>query len=153
MPPSVEAVRVARAAEHAMARLERVCRHVIDTVVGNQDATDAVHAPLGETIMWLSALDEIVADHMGKTYERRRNTDPEGLAAWGLKVVRNSVAHGGLPVQVAASGAGAMLGRAVLPFQLGVGATRRWLPSSVLNTKARVTEREPHTILTSRGET
>jgi len=142
MAISIEATRVTSAVEQAMLRLEPIYRAVIDTFAGTGGVTETVHAPLGEVVMWLASLDEIVGNHRKANgaagYLAQRNADPQGRAVFGLKVVRNSIAHGGLPVEFVGASGGTVLGWWVLgTAALGSGPSCTWLPSSVLSANAQ----------------
>ena len=65
-PVSLQAVRVTKAFDDAFGRLTPAIRETVAQAVGQgHDATDAILAPLGETLMWLFSLDDLLVDHFG----------------------------------------------------------------------------------------
>jgi hypothetical protein len=58
----------------------------------NEDATDTVFAPLGETLVWLVALDDLLLGV--PMYEARRDNDPNGKLLPGLRLARNVIVRG-----------------------------------------------------------
>lgn len=90
-------------------------------------SADGVFAPLGETLVWLVALDDLLAA-ADRSYRSQRDADPDGAALPGLRYARNAVVHGELVVATTYAKPGAILGTAALgTFALGEGPSTRWI--------------------------
>ncbi len=80
---------------------------------------------LGETLMWIVALEDLLksASH---AYVKQRDA-PDGAVLPGIRYARNAIVHGELVVSPVHAHGGAMLGAAVLgTFALGEGPSIRW---------------------------
>ena len=128
-PVSLQAVRVTRAFDDALGRLTPAIQQTVAQAVGQgHDATDAILAPLGETLMWLFSLDDLLLDHFGLgQYRQKQTADPDGVVVLGLKLVRNAVVHGAQLVSIAKAHPGSVLGRASLPMRIGAAPNCEWV--------------------------
>jgi hypothetical protein len=82
--------------------------------VGPQVPT-APFAPIGETLMWLIALEDLLVaacNHAGLNYWQRRNADPHGAVLPGIRYARNAAVHGELVVTITVVNPGAVYGAA-----------------------------------------
>ena len=91
----------------------------------------AAFGPLGETLTWICAQDELLKREV-PAYGSRRNSDSAGKSLQGLRFARNHVIHGVNVSTVARLDGGAVLGLATLPIVLGHPPSLRWMPASDL---------------------
>jgi hypothetical protein len=90
-------------------------------------SAEGTFGPLGETLVWLVAIDDLLASCEG-TYRARRDADPDGAALPGIRYARNAVVHGEMVSSTTYAKPGAVLGAAALgTFALGEGPSTRWL--------------------------
>jgi hypothetical protein len=83
-------------------------------------------AALGESLVWLAALDDLLS--WSSAFRSDRTTDPAGQTLRGLRYVRNLAVHGEDVVGVTLSYPGAELGRLTLGVsRLGSTSTFTWL--------------------------
>jgi len=96
----------------------------------------APFAPIGETLMWLIALEDLVVaacNNAALNYWQQRNADPDGAVMPGIRYARNATVHGELVVTITAVNPGAVLGAAPLgTFALGQGPSAHWQPRRLL---------------------
>jgi hypothetical protein len=89
-------------------------------------AADEMFASLGEVLVWLIALEDLVVSVDGQ-YRMKRNADVDGAVLPGIRYARNAVVHGQTVATTVYSSGGAVLGAAVLgTFALGEGPSIRW---------------------------
>jgi hypothetical protein len=94
--------------------------------VGRVSAADDTFASLGEVLMWLIALEDLVVSVDGQ-YWTKRNADVDGAVLPGIRYARNAVVHGQSVTTTVHTHGGAMLGAAMLgTFALGEGPSTRW---------------------------
>ena len=91
----------------------------------------AAFGPLGETLTWICAQDELLEREV-PAYASRRNSDSTGKSLRGLRFARNHVIHGVNVSTVARLDGGAVLGLATLPIVLGAPPSLRWMSASDL---------------------
>jgi hypothetical protein len=94
-PPSVLLARSARSSRFGRWRTKlwrTVSRAQDDRDVNVRTGSD-MWLPLGETLTWICALDELLRDN-DKTYEKRRDNDRGGRLIPGLRFIRNHILHG-----------------------------------------------------------
>ncbi|HEX4114817.1 MAG TPA: hypothetical protein VHY18_02970 [Solirubrobacteraceae bacterium] len=85
-----------------------------------------IFQPLGEALMWMVALEDLVMAHCG-SYVQQRDADVDGAMLPGIRYARNAMVHGELVVSTVSASGGAVLGAAVLgAFSLGEGPSVRW---------------------------
>jgi len=88
--------------------------------------TGAQFAPVGEALMWLIALEDLVVAVDGR-YWALRNADVDGDVLPGVRYARNAVVHGRTVTATLYAHGGAMLGAAMLgTFALGEVPSTRW---------------------------
>jgi len=88
-------------------------------------AGEEMFAAVGETLIWLVALEDVVA--VGGQYWTKLGADVHGAAMPGIRYARNAVVHGDTVTRTVDSSGGAVLGAAVLgSFTLGAGPSTRW---------------------------
>jgi len=92
-----DANRLVRACDDANGRLQAAVGTLLGAATSG-DATDLVFAPLGETLMWIAARDELLWHMDG--YKQRRDADHNGAVLLGLRLARNAVVHGAVLFQV-----------------------------------------------------
>jgi hypothetical protein len=86
-----------------------------------------IFQPLGETLVWLVAIDDLLhaAD---SNYRTRRDADPDGAGLPGLRLARNAVVHGVMVTSATYDKPGGGLAAAPLAtFALGEGPSTRWV--------------------------
>jgi hypothetical protein len=94
--------------------------------VGAGVPVEDIFQPLGETLMWIVALEDLVISHCGG-YVQQRDADADGTILPGIRYARNAMVHGELVVSTVFASGGAMLGAAMLgTFALGEGPSVRW---------------------------
>lgn len=87
--------------------------------------TADLFASVGETLMWLVALEDLLVSADGQ-YWAKRSGDADGAVLPGIRYARNAVVHGETVVTTINVSGGAMLGAAMLPFMLGAGPSTTW---------------------------
>lgn len=125
--PNPAAALVTQALDAAIARIGQVMQAAMPAP---GPATN-IFAPLGEALMWLCSLDEMLEAAGGNGYVQARNADAEGCTIRGLRYARNQQVHGVVVATVFHGGA--VPGRMV-PGQAAPGQppTYRWLPRQQL---------------------
>jgi hypothetical protein len=119
--------RLLAAADAALARV-----HASFTPLGSDWSRD-LFAPLGESLVWLVSLEDLLADADG-SYWSRRAADPDGGMMGGVRYARNAVVHGELVLAATHVSPGAVLGAAPLgTFALGAGPHVAWAARSEIN--------------------
>jgi len=114
VPISVDrANRVGRAAADALARLESVPASI-----------DDAFGPLGETLMWLCAADEMFQRDV-PSYAGNRDLDPIGRSLRGLRYARNQTVHGTTVTSVATRVQGASF---PMSFPVSFSTRLIWTP-------------------------
>jgi hypothetical protein len=89
-------------------------------------------APLGEALMWLIALDDLLASANG-SYRVKSAADTDGAALPGVRYARNAIVHGHAVTTTTQSRGGAMLGAAALgTFALGEAPSARWIDRTAI---------------------
>ncbi len=112
----------------AVARALRLALDRLRPHVGSIAQPDAAFGPLGEALFWLCALDQLLTDVDGSSYEDLRTADPDGRLVPGLRFARNRVAHGVAVASVSeVNPENAVLGLGVLGrMRLGTPANLTW---------------------------
>jgi hypothetical protein len=59
-----------------------------------QADADALFGPVGETLVWLTSLDDLANEGDGAEYRGRRDSSPAGQLFAGLREARNAAVHG-----------------------------------------------------------
>ena len=115
------------ASEQALAGLQQVAG-----VVHGLGPTPALFAPLGETLMWLCALDELLTEAGRKAYTDIRDAHHDGCMVLGLQYARNRSLHGDV-IALAVGHGGAALGMMQLGNAgLGQAPSYRWRARATL---------------------
>ena len=92
---------------------------------------EAAFGPLGESLTWICAQDELLEREV-PTDSSHRSSDSTGKSLLGLRFARNHLIHGVNVSTVAQFDGGAVLARAILPIVLGAPPCLRWIPASDL---------------------
>jgi len=94
-PPSIRIMREARISRFGRAR--RKAWRALTRRKGNDSerraANPVMWSALGETVIWICALDEVLSQR-DKAYDKRRNATPGGHVIPGLRFIRNHLLHG-----------------------------------------------------------
>jgi hypothetical protein len=115
------------ALEQALGRLQQAAG-----VVHGLGPTPALFAPLGETLMWVCALDELLTQAGCKPYKDARDAHPEGCMVQGLRYARNRSLHGDV-IALGVGHGGAALGMMQLGNAgLGQAPSYRWRARATL---------------------
>jgi hypothetical protein len=125
---STYAQRAARLYDAAESAVNRLRAMPLSTVAPS-------FAPLGESLVWMIALDDLLKKHgsQASRYQARRDKDPKGDVLLGVRRARNLVVHGLEVVDIASQVRGSELGRWPLGTgALGVGTHIRWAMASSL---------------------
>jgi hypothetical protein len=89
-------------------------------------------APLGEALMWLIALDDLLAS-TDASYRANAAADADGDALPGVRYARNAIVHGHAVTSTTQSRGGAVLGAAALgSFALGEAPSARWIDRTAI---------------------
>jgi hypothetical protein len=120
------------------ARSERLIRAAEAACARIHPLTDNVFPSLGETLVWLVAIDDLLSSADSK-YRARRDADPDGAGLPGIRFARNAVVHGEMVTATTYAKPGAVLGAAPLgTFALGEGPSTRWVArASIAHTPKR----------------
>jgi hypothetical protein len=93
--------------------------------LGRVSTSDETFAAMGETLMWLIALEDVVVSVDGQ-YWTKRSADIDGAALPGIRYARNAVVHGEAVTATVELAGGAMLGVAQLgAFAFGEDPSNR----------------------------
>lgn len=90
-----------------------------------------IFVPLGEALMWVCSLDEMLSSAGGIGYTQTRDADPDGCVIRGLRYARNQQVHGVVVATVFHGGAvpGLMVPGRAAP---GQPPTYRWISRNQL---------------------
>jgi hypothetical protein len=123
LPPNKleRAGRISAACLEAIERLEAIPVSV---------AAPGLFGAVGEAVMWLAALDDLLR-HSDAQYELRRSLDPGGALLPGIRFARNVLTHGHAVAGVTALRPGSELGMLMLGVsQLGTVSRVSWVERS-----------------------
>lgn len=97
-----------------------------NAAIGRVSTVGEMFASLGEALMWLIALEDLVVSVAGQ-YRTTRNADIDGAVLPGIRYGRNAVVHGQTVTTTVHLRGGAVLGAAQLgAFALGEAPSIRW---------------------------
>ena len=92
---------------------------------------------LGETLMWIVALEDLLKVASSE-YALKRDADSDGAVLPGIRYARNAIVHGELVISTVHTHGGAMLGAAMLgAFALGEAPSVRWSSRAAIGFKPR----------------
>jgi hypothetical protein len=97
-----------------------------DAAVKRASTSAQLFSSLGEVLMWLIALEDLLVGADGE-YRSKRDADPDGAVLPGIRYARNAVVHGAEVTSTVYSSGGSMFGAAVFgAAYFGEGPSTGW---------------------------